>query len=246
MNMSKHKRPVDENILKAIDELKWPLINKQGGKVFLRYDFEITSRGFLDCDTVYILFRFPDEYYRVYTDEDFLRVTTISGATDVALDVLEEWKYYDNYKALQNSVGRLPKARFWVVEQQTFVKASKSYRYDVVEEFVGIPLRMVNKKGNKAHIEFYLDFNEITETYDYFKNKDYEFAEWLRNNCMNEIPIDITFHSQSSADMDYAIPTKDYVAENGYDSFWIQFTHSVLWNTESSKSNRSFTLMVRD
>ena len=34
--MSKHKRPIDENILKAINDLKWPLVNKDGNKVFLR------------------------------------------------------------------------------------------------------------------------------------------------------------------------------------------------------------------
>ena len=34
--MSKHKRPIDENILKAVNDLKWPLINKYGNKVFLR------------------------------------------------------------------------------------------------------------------------------------------------------------------------------------------------------------------
>ena len=32
--MSKHKRPIDENILKAVNDLKWPLINKYGNKVF--------------------------------------------------------------------------------------------------------------------------------------------------------------------------------------------------------------------
>lgn len=34
--MSKHKRPIDENILKAVNDLKWPLTNKDGNKVFLR------------------------------------------------------------------------------------------------------------------------------------------------------------------------------------------------------------------
>ena len=34
--MSKHNRPIDENILKAVNELKWPLINKNGKMVYLR------------------------------------------------------------------------------------------------------------------------------------------------------------------------------------------------------------------
>ena len=34
--MAKHKRPVDENVLKAVNDLKWPLTNKYGNKVFLR------------------------------------------------------------------------------------------------------------------------------------------------------------------------------------------------------------------
>ena len=34
--MSKHKRPIDENILKAVTDIKWPLMNMNGNKIFLR------------------------------------------------------------------------------------------------------------------------------------------------------------------------------------------------------------------
>ena len=34
--MSKHKRPFDQNLVDAINKLNWPLINKDGIKVFLR------------------------------------------------------------------------------------------------------------------------------------------------------------------------------------------------------------------
>ena len=34
--MAKHKRPFDPNLVDAINKLSWPLINKDGAKVFLR------------------------------------------------------------------------------------------------------------------------------------------------------------------------------------------------------------------
>ena len=34
--MSKHKRPFDQNLVDALNKLSWPLINKDGIKVFLR------------------------------------------------------------------------------------------------------------------------------------------------------------------------------------------------------------------
>ena len=34
--MSKHKRPFDQNLVDAILKLNWPLVNKDGVKIFLR------------------------------------------------------------------------------------------------------------------------------------------------------------------------------------------------------------------
>ena len=34
--MSKHKRPFDHNLVDTINKLNWPLLNKDGTKVFLR------------------------------------------------------------------------------------------------------------------------------------------------------------------------------------------------------------------
>lgn len=34
--MSKHKRPFDQNLVDALNKLSWPLVNKDGVKVFLR------------------------------------------------------------------------------------------------------------------------------------------------------------------------------------------------------------------
>ena len=215
-----------------------------GGKVFLRYDFEITSKGFLDCDYVYICLRFPADYL-TYTFEEYLRVTTLSGATDITLDLLSEWRYEEQYEELKSSVGRLPSAKQWYIGQKTKVKNTDSYNYEVKEYFLGIPLKMKNIKGNKAFIEFYVDFQEIISLYNYWEKKDKEFSDWLLQYCFNEIPIDITFHNEYESDVEYRIPDEKYVKENGYDIFWIYYTNTY-WNTESSRSNRAFTIMVRD
>lgn len=218
---------------------------KEGGKVFLRYDFEVTGKGFLDCDSIYAFLKFPDSY-RTFQNEFVLKVTALSGATDVALDVLEGFKGDEDYSALRNSIGRLPNAKYWIIRQKIKEKKTNSYKTDIVEETVGILLRIPNTKGNKASIEFYLDFDFINELYEYWKHESPEYAKWIWNNCFQVIPIDISFHNQNKFSCGYAIPLKDYVDEFGYDRLWIDVEYLSIWENESSKSDHSFTLLIRD
>ena len=57
---------------------------KEGGKVHLRYDFEITNKSFFDPDDIYIFLKFPGEY-RIIMDENVLKVTALAGAKDMAV-----------------------------------------------------------------------------------------------------------------------------------------------------------------
>ena len=41
--MAKRKRPFDKNLVDAMNKLNWPLINKDGNKVFLRSDARYES-----------------------------------------------------------------------------------------------------------------------------------------------------------------------------------------------------------
>ncbi len=217
---------------------------KTGGKVSIKYDFSITRKGFFDSDDSYIFLKFPSEYPRVFTNEKFLKVTSFFGAKDVSMNLLESFKNRPEYSSIRESVGRLPKLKWWFIQKEMCDKESKLCKYENVEDFVGVVLRMRNEKENKASIEFYFDFEEILETYDNYKEKNKKFADWIYNNMLREIPIDINFHTLWSY-IAYDIPNAEHVAKYGYDRFWIVLgTHAGAYD-EGSNSNHSYTIMVK-
>ncbi|MBR4629639.1 MAG: hypothetical protein IKO57_04260 [Treponema sp.] len=231
---------------------------KEGGKVFFRYDFEIMSKGILDSDTVYIFLKFPwTEQYHVYNWTGFLKILTLSGANEASQELLkvyknnwDQYKYknYEEYNTLKKSIGNRPEQYFWNIAHFIFNKKNKTYSYEYEETFLGLPLILNNKKGSKAHIEFYLDLKNILDFYEEVKKENKElFTNWITDNCLSEIKIDITFHNQYETDIYYDIPKKEYVDKDGrYQSFYICFSDIYTWKNESSASNRSFTILVSE
>lgn len=215
----------------------------QGGKVILRYDFEITDKGFLDASNLYIFLRFPDKYS--YFAKKCLKVTALSGAADLRRDVQNTFENREEYSEIGKSIGRLPEAKYWVLRERSTEKDSngtKKYKYDFREECIAIPLEMVNKKGNKAYIEFFIDFNELDDAYNYcLETGDKESAIWY-GNLLHEIPIDITFHTMYAGS--YSIPNDEYIKKYGYDKFWMNIDNYNWWLNDCKASNRSFTIMV--
>ena len=215
---------------------------KEGGKIQLRYDFEITNKSFFDPDDIYIFLKLPGGY-RIIREEDVLKVTALHGAEDIALKITELSKHLDYYSELKEMVGRNPKIKNWGIFQE--IKEKSSTQTTVLEEFTGIALKMTNKKGNKAHIEFYFNCEKIIEYYNYFKSSNPEFANWINNNLYEEIPIDINFHSEFSNNVYYSVPKKEYKEYLDENYFFITVGNKSLsnWNYSCSKSNSSFTLM---
>ena len=229
---------------------------KEGGKVFFRYDFEILSRGILDSDSVYIFLKFPSEY-DFFNYLPYLKVLTLSGVTDVIQDLLVQWKGDEDYDALKKSTARFGFGQYiwhsvYCDKHSVYYDEKKKtfdYEYEGIEDFVGIVLRFANEKqpfqtGNKAHIEFYLDFNEIRSTYEKIKHTNKEYADWIFDNCLSEIKININFHNHSKSNIYYGIPKKEFIDEAGYQEFSIYFSNANSWEKEVSISNRTFTIMV--
>lgn len=221
-------------------------VKEQGGKVILRYDFEITDKGFLDEANLYIFLRLPDEYN--YFAKKCLRVTALSGAADLRHDVQNAFEGRKYYSEIGESIGRLPEAKYWVLEERSTEKDSKGtkkYKYDYKETCLAIPLKMVNKKGNQAYIEFFIDFNELYDAYNYCleTEMDKEAASWYEN-LLHEIPIDITFHTKYDSEVSYSIPDDEYIKKYGYAGFFMNIDYYRYWLSDCKASNRSFTIMV--
>ena len=219
--------------------------HKEGGKVFFRYDFEITDKGFFDANTLYIFLRFPSDYmyFTVYS----LKVTALSGAADLRHDVQKTFYGSNYYSEIGNSIERLPKANHWILRQRNLEKESKEYKYAEMDQCIAIPLKMINKSGNKAYIEFYIDFEELVRFYydNVQKSYDEKAISWFEN-LLHEIPIDITFHTSYDTAISYHIPNAKHIEEVGYNLFWINVDHYDRWLHDCEASNRSFTIMVKD
>ena len=117
-------------------------VMEQGGKVILRYDFEITDKGFLDEANLYIFLRFPDKYS--YFAQKCLKVTALSGAADLRHDVQTDCKNTEYYSEIGESIGRLPEAKYWVLGERSTEKDSKGtkkYKYDYMETCLAITLK---------------------------------------------------------------------------------------------------------
>lgn len=221
-------------------------VMEQDGKVILRYDFEITDKGVLDEANLYIFLRFPDKY--TYFAKKCLKVTALSGAADLRQDVQNNWKNTKYYSEIGKSIGRLPEAKYWVLQKRSTEKDSKGtkkYKYDYMEGCMAIPLKMVNKKGNQAYIEFFIDFNELYDAYNYCleTGMDKEVVSWYEN-LLHEIPIDITFHTKYASDVSFFIPNDEDIKKYGYDTFWMNIDSYYYWLHDCKASNRSFTIMV--
>nr|MBP3281285.1 hypothetical protein [Treponema sp.] len=219
---------------------------EQGGKVILRYDFEITDKGFFDANNLYIFLRFPSEYH-CFDDETVLKVTAFSGATDLRCDVQNAFIGDSSYYlAIGKLLGRLPKAELWTLRQRRKEKDTKEYKYDFREKCIAIPLKMVNKKGNKASIEFVIDFNQIADNYYYcleaYKNNK-EFISWYEN-LLSEIPIDITFHTKYDSMISYSI-SRDTLEKSKYAEFVMNVDYYHDWLHDCEASNHMFTIMVK-
>ena len=220
-------------------------VKEQGGKVILRYDFEITDQG-LDETNLYIFLRFPDKYS--YFAKKCLKVTALSGAADLRHDVQNNWKNTKYYSEIGKSIGRLPEAKYWVLRKrsvETDSNGTKKYKYDYMEGCMAIPLKMVNKKGNQAYIEFFIDFNELYDAYNYSleTGMDKEVVSWYEN-LLHEIPIDITFNTEKDFLVSFGIPNDEYIKIYGYDKFWMDIDICYFWLHDCKASNRSFTIMV--
>lgn len=223
---------------------------KEGGKVYLKYDFEVTAASFWDPDYIFICIRVPHEYIS-FEWESWMKVTALSGATDVRLEVLKAWNGTENYPGLRDSIGRLPKVNSWSIQER--YTENGSYKYEDGKDFFrGIPLLIQKKKGNKASIEFYIDFEYIESWYEdflKFSSWDDEYVKWMTKILFNEIAIDITFHSPSlSGVASYSIPVKEYIDKFGYDKFWINVDslNFETWQNAFSSSNKAYTLVVKE
>ena len=230
--------------------ISWEKIRNSGGKVYLKYDFEVTAASFWDPDYIFICIRVPRDKYNSFTSEAWMKVTALSGATDVRLEVLKRWNGTEYYPGLRESIGRLPKANSWSIQKR--YKENDSYKYEDKDFFVGIPLLIQKKKGNKASIEFYIDFEYIESWYEdvlKFSSWDDEYVKWMTKILFYEIAIDITFHSPSlSGVAGYSIPVKEYIDKFGYDRFWINVDspNFEAWQNAFSSSNKAYTLVVKE
>lgn len=211
-----------------------------GGKVFIRFDFQVKEKGFFDSGDISIFLKFPDEYTS-FMDEDFFKVTSLHGAKDASAYLLRQYKKNSRYSAIQNSFGRLPKVKTWIVEAEYERNEKKIEEH--VETFTGIALRMSAETGNTASIEFYYDYAKIQEFYSYVKERDKKFAEWIKNNMLYETFIGVVFRNPGYTN--YAIPTDEYVAKFGYNTFWIIYNHYYPEHDEISNSNHSYTIMIK-
>jgi hypothetical protein len=127
-------------------------IHKAGGKVYLKYDFEVTAASFWDPDYIFICIRVPHEYIS-FEWESWMKVTALSGATDVRLEVLKAWNGTEYYSGLRDSIGRLPKVNSWSIQQR--YKENGSYKYEDGKDFFrGIPLLIQKKKGIRHLLSF--------------------------------------------------------------------------------------------
>lgn len=208
----------------------------EGGKVFFKYDFEITDKGFLESSYIIISVKFPSNDDYIFP---WAKITALSGATDLSLGVLNAFKDGENKQWIQSKIERLPKNRSWNI-YEVDENNNKSYK----TYFWGIPLKLMNKKGNKATLEFYIDFKQIYDTYKYHLNsKDKDAANWDLQQ-LQEIPIDITFSPEREL-KNFAIPNEEG-RNNGYDYFSIYVKNFSYWERDFSSSNRSFTILVRD
>lgn len=216
---------------------------KEGGKVFLRYDFEVvkadTFLPFQNSNNIIICIKFPSEY-DLFNYEDLIKVTSLSGATDLMQDLLDSYSGTNYYTGIQNAIGRLPKAFVWRIDDNYDSKK---------DDFIGILLKMENKKGNKASFEFYIDLALLLDEYlDCLNDTEYrtkykEFLEWTEK-LFHEIPIDIAFYNYNYASC-LDIANDEFLSEYGYD--YLQFVivkDFSAWQKSFSSSNRSFTLMV--
>ncbi|MBQ3778080.1 MAG: hypothetical protein II835_08395 [Fibrobacter sp.] len=216
---------------------------KEGGKVYLRYDFEVNRpRGFWDAgtDDVYIAIRLlhgiSDAPKHVF------EITALSGAKDARLDVLNSCKEYDFYSALNNSIGRFPEANtFW------FINLEKGSSSELIDDFEGILLKMPCKHGQKASLEFYIDYARLESLCESLHHRDPALG-WVQDLLSTDaIPIDITFHPVVGSR--YNVPNEEYRSQYGWNLFWIGITSSLLasdWKKIFSNSNRSLTLMVTE
>lgn len=211
-----------------------------GGKLRIRYDFTVKEYGFFDSGSIYIFMTFPNEY-KPFTSEKCLKTTALHGAKDVSLDLLRAFSDYPQHSSIQNSVGRLPKVKHWVV--RTTKQKGESEVVESIEDYAGFSLKMQGKEGNVATIEFYLDFAEIQELQKYAEEKErFEVADWIKQNMLKEIAIDINFYNPS--DVSYNLPKDEHIAKDGYDTFYINFHHYPLFH-KISNSNHSYTIIVQ-
>ena len=94
-----------------------------GGKLHLRYDFEITNKGFLEPDFLYIFLKLPGDYVLIQ-HEDYFKVTALHGADDLSLRVTELFKHLDYYSELRKTVGRNPRVKNWYISHEIADKKS--------------------------------------------------------------------------------------------------------------------------
>lgn len=126
-------------------EISLKKVFNDGGKVFFKYDFEITDRDSGDADDIYIAISFPEEY-RYFIKNKSLRVTTVSGATDVIADVIEQYdkplikreQYKKQLNELKDSIERVPRLATWYVNPAMQTWSRYKYKYS----FFGFLLKM--------------------------------------------------------------------------------------------------------
>ena len=123
---------------------------KEGGKVYLRYDFEV-KKGFMDVaySDIYIAIRFPTDSSE-NADESRIKVTALSGAKDARMDVLDDLKEdgfnYEVLEQLERSIGRFPTANnLWFIERYNVEKGSSSIQTEFMEAFEGIDDEVIHK-----------------------------------------------------------------------------------------------------
>ena len=227
---------------------------KEGGKVFLRYDFEVLKTDILlpfqSPNNIIICVKFPKCNYKndnwnwesVFFGEKYLKVTSLFGADDLMNVVLYAFSGTDYYSELQKYIGRLPKSGDWrILNKAEYCEDS----------FCGIPLILENKKGCKAAVEFYIDINKLHNNYlsldEKTKSKYKDFFLW-ETELFHEIPIDISFHNSKFL-CDFAFG-KSVADEYGHfeDTYivYVMVEDFYSWQHSYSNSNRFFTLVVHE
>lgn len=227
-------------------------VKRAGGKVYFKYDFEITETDKPSFwqnppGDIVILIKFPtydcgNGYSNsIFWGEDFLKVTSLSGARDLTKDILNAASGTESYSIIQKSIGRLPKGFFWYICDRTQTRDFACY----------IPLVMENKQGNRASLEFYIDIGEISEGYLSWDEEEKAEFSWIEE-LLHEIPIDISFHDRNcitawnfSIDSKYEYDSKTKSAIKKITGFVIIAEDFYSWQNSYSGSNHSVTLMIR-